>query len=151
MHSRIFQIEEAPIDVDDYINEYTFEESGFVGSVADYVDESRDRPDDIDWLISYIGKYGAVYNKKKESIVFNKGFKENYFRQKYDQFHTYVSKITFEDFVNDSYVPYKLKTLIEETGGFYVYNCGWETLDSFIRDMTEGKEYYIGGTVDYHR
>lgn len=150
MHSRIIQLSKEPIDKDDYITEDTFIDD-FVGVIADYVSEETDREEDIKWLLYAIKEYGIVYNDKEESIIFPKGFKENYFRERFKELKEVVQNISLEQFASNSTVAYNLASLIEDKHGFYIYTSFWQSFDSFVRgELEEGEKYYIGGTIDYH-
>ena len=117
MHSRIFQMDIEPINKEDHIDESTFYEDTFIGSIADYVDEDTNRDEDIQWLVDCYEKYGMEYNKEEGYVVFKKGFKENYFRERFKLFKEAVDELTF---------------------------------DRFVRQLEEGKKYYLGATIDYH-
>ncbi len=163
MHSRIFQIENAPVKKKDYINTGDFED-GFVGQVADYVADSDSRNDDINWLL---GNFEAVvdgsnlligcslidYNPNEESIIFKTGFKEAYFKKKFDELQKITSQLSLEDFANSPYLVYQVEKLLGDKFGFYVQmtDNGYQSLDEFIRsEVKENVKYYFGNTLDYH-
>lgn len=152
MHSRIFQMDIEPINKKDYIDESTFYEDTFIGTIADYVDEDTNRDEDIQWLVDCYKKYGMEYNKKEDYIIFKKGFKKNYFRERFELFKETIDELTFEDFAYDTRANlYKIKSLMEDRFSFYVYfDDYWMTFDRFVRQLEEGKKYYLGATIDYH-
>ncbi len=149
MHSRIIQLSEEPLHKYDYITESDFYEDPFVGSVADYVADTDEREKDIKWLMSCLEPYGARLNKEENSIFFPKGFKQNYFKERLENFKKAVGETTLDDFCN-SVKAWQLAQIIEETFDFYIYVTYPKPLDEFIRDLEEEQKYYIGGIVDYH-
>lgn len=152
MHSRIFQMDIEPINKKDYIDEFTFYEDTFIGTIADYVDEDTNRDEDIQWLVDCYEKYGMEYNKEEDYVIFKKDFKKNYFRERFKLFKEIIDELTFEDFAYDTRANlYKIKSLIEDRFSFYVYfDDYWMTFDRFVRQLEEGKKYYFGATIDYH-
>lgn len=163
MHSRIFQIEDAPVLKKHYIGTGDFEE-GFVGSVADYVADSDDRDGDIKWLVSnfeavtscdslLIGCSLVQYNSADNSIVFLPGFKEGYFKSKFDELKRLTSRMTLHEFANNAYDVYQIEKCILSKFGFYVSSgpSGTQSMDEFIRsEVKENTKYYFGNTIDYH-
>lgn len=152
MHSRIFQMDIEPINKKDYIDESTFYEDTFIGTIADYVDEDTNRDEDIQWLVDCYEKYGMEYNKEEDYVIFKKGFKKNYFRERFKLFKETIDELTFEDFAYDTRANlYKIKSLMEDRFSFYVYfDDYWMTFDRFVRQLEEDKKYYLGATIDYH-
>jgi len=151
MHSRIFQLSESPISKEDYITEELFYDD-FVGQIADYVDDSTEREEDIKWLINTIEKYGATYNEKEQSIVFLKGFKDSYFKERFQKLKEVIQNMNLSEFSTGFMKVYELKDLIEDEYGFYIYyNDSYAPIDAFVReDVEEGKKYFIGNVLDYH-
>lgn len=151
MHSRLYQVSDQPIDKEELTHEYDYYD-GFVGQVADYISE-RDEEKikaDIDWLG---GQAGINVNSDKRTFVITS--KTEYFSKKYDKFKEVLEKLstfTLEDFVspNNWLDFYNLENACEEKYGFYVDDCGWTTLDSWVRNAEENKTYHIGSTFDYH-
>ena len=152
MHSRIFQMDIEPINKEDHIDESTFYEDTFIGSIADYVDEDTNRDEDIQWLVDCYEKYGMEYNKEEGYVVFKEDFKENYFRERFKLFKEAVDELTFEDFAYDMRANlYKVRSLMEDRFSFYVYFIDyWMTFDRFVRQLEKGKKYYLGATINYH-
>lgn len=119
MHSRIFQLSYEKINKDDFITEENFYEDSFIGSVADYVSDNIDRKEDIKWLMERLKPYGAILNKKEESIFFPKGFKKKYFSKKFEELKKMVNEMTLEEFI-DGITAYKLGQIIESKFDFYI-------------------------------
>lgn len=151
MHSRIFQIATKPISKDEWITEMDFYENhSFLGAIADYVNDDTNREEDIQWLLSKFKNMPVEYNKEESSIVFLKGFKETYFKERFEQLKEKVNHMKPEDFL-DSYEVYKIENLLKDQYGFYMYEDGWNRpLDEFVRHLIEGQKYYFGSTIDYH-
>ena len=165
MHSRIYQIGSTPIEKEDYINESDFYENSFVGEVADYVNDSTDRADDLDWLKSYCGDdKGITIDIENGTIVIND--KRKYFSEIFDKFKELLNKLseeaTLEAFARLDKSYWGLSSTLYDLDctangdkfGFYVYDMddnGYITrFDEFLRYAEEGKTYYFGGTIDYH-
>ena len=148
----IFQMDIEPINKKDYIDESTFYEDTFIGTIADYVDEDTNRDEDIQWLVDCYEKYGMEYNKEEDYVIFKKGFKKNYFRERFKLFKETIDELTFEDFAYGTRANlYKIKSLMEDRFSFYVYfDDYWMTFDRFVRQLEKGKKYYLGATIDYH-
>jgi oligoribonuclease NrnB/cAMP/cGMP phosphodiesterase (DHH superfamily) len=149
MHSRIFQLSDEKIKKNNYVRASDFYEDSFIGSVADYVSDDIDRKEDIKWLMERLKPYGAILNKKEESIFFPKGFKKKYFSKKFEELKKMVNEMTLEEFI-DGITAYKLEQIIESKFDFYIYIEYLQPLDDFVRGLEEGKKYYIGGIVNYH-
>lgn len=153
MQSIIFQIEEKPIDKSKYINKEVFY-NDFVPSIASYVDNSKNREEDILWLIESIKSYGVNYDSTRYSIIFNKGFKNNFFECQFIKMKKLANEITLDEFSENNisgHKLYSLKKSIENKFGFYIYNSGYcQTLDEFVRSLAEEKTYYFGNTIIYH-
>lgn len=155
MHSRIFEISKKVIDKADFNDSFSYCESYFVGGIADYVSDSADRDDDLEWLenvlLDRIGEF-VDFDKEEGSFIFKEGFKEEYFRPNFEKFKKMAEEITLEDFASSSLETYKLKVLMSDDFSFYFDEEGdLSNLDSFIRTgAIADVKYYIGGTVDYH-
>lgn len=156
MHSRIIQLSTKPIDKDNFLSESLFYD-GFVGTIADYVDENTDREKDIKWFVEFLNRFPCTYNNDEKSIVFHKDFKEKYFEEKYKLFKKASENITLDDFCGNknSTKIYDISSLINDRYGFYVYfedDYSLYTLDEFVRYNLEKREekYYFGNTIDYH-
>lgn len=150
MHSRIIQLSESFIGEEDYINEEVLIDNGFVNGMIDYVSSETDRENDIEWFVQYLQQFGCV-EYDGEKIVFKKGFKENYFKDRFLQLKSKVAEMEFKDFF-DSLKLYELMKLIKHNYGFYVYiHDYYYNLDDFVRYiLKEDVEYYFGTTLDYH-
>jgi hypothetical protein len=156
MHSRIYQVSEKPVEK--FIEEYRYEDS-FVGSIADYVSpvesESEDYINDLKWLQS--ATQGLKVNIKKGTITITS--KEDYFETKHEKFKELLEKlrdITLADFAsNKNHFDFAdLRDSYDNKYKFYIDDndeyCGLTTLDNWVRNAEENKEYYIGSIFDYH-
>lgn len=154
MHSRIFQLATSEIEPDDYLSELDFDsEDYFVGPIADYVSSDCDRKEDIRFLLELYKEHGIQYEEDEQGnsyLVFSDSFKKNYFENRFNKIANDLSNMTLEQFASDYSTVYKISNAIEDKFGFYVYFDHPETFDSFVRCLTPGTRYYIGGTVDYH-
>ena len=158
MHSRIYQVSEKPIT--DFISEYRYED-WFVGNHADYVSpveyQSEDYMSDLKWLRDVTE--GIKVDLKKGTITVTS--KKEYFEKKHDSFKNILEELsntTLEDFSNGNYSlsskMYELKSAYEDESSFYIDDndeyIGITPLDNWVRNVEEGKEYYIGTITDYH-
>ena len=154
MHSRIFQVGLKPIDKCDYIEESTYWDHWFVGSVADYVTDSDDRADDIDWLKGCYQNKGFEFGADDNGEYFIVKNKQAYFANSFAYFMETIDKIksyTIDDFVQGFHEMWQLKNAYEEKFGFYMDADGeLLSMDSFVRYCATEAKYYIGGTVDFH-
>ena len=155
MHSRIFQISSKPIDEKNYINEdrYYSHDTGFVGSVADYVVASNE-PSDYEWLNSQPGISVDLRN-----MTFKLVSKEDYFRASYKDFKDHLAEaeqMTFEDFIcgRSTKTFVLLANSYEDRYAVYVDDIdecnGLITLDDFVRNSENGTVWHLGATINYH-
>lgn len=153
MHSRVFQLAREPISKEDYITSFSLD-GCFIGQIADYANESKNREEDLEWLASAIEPHGAILDYKKETIYFPEGFKVSYFKKRFEAFREVVERITLETFAGVSTMSgldmHRLKSLIEDEFSFYIYVDYPQTLDDFVRDLEEDTSYYVGAIMDYH-
>ena len=165
MHSRIFQLERFPGDIEDNcIYEEDFYDMDapyewFIGTVADYVSENVDKQADIDWLISTLSRQAEFITINDDddedhiSITFLSGFKHAYFERRYHEFRNRASNMSLETFTNDTEI-FTVERLIKDKFGFYIYSSyyGLLPLDSFVRQLDNNQEhtFYFGTTLDYH-
>lgn len=161
MHSRIIQlereienIENSPMTESTIVGDY--DGPYFVGVIADYISDDVDRYDDINWFTSYLKTFNSDKNKvvelNGEEIIFKKGFKETYFKHRFDNFKKIANEFTLDKFV-DSFEVYSITSEIDDKYGFYIYGIdnSLKTVDSFIRELpNEDIKYHIGTTLDYH-
>ncbi|HHW57980.1 MAG TPA: hypothetical protein GXX15_10030 [Clostridia bacterium] len=154
MHGTIFQLEEKPLRFEeDFACEEDFYDD-FVKVIADYVNEDIDRDAEIRYFVEYLKKYKEImYDPQEYSIIFPKGFREEYFSERFFNLKKFVQELTLEEFSTDSTKVWILKNLINEKYGIYIYSrqSSWITFDEFVRcNLKEGQKYYIGTVLDYH-
>ena len=153
MHSRIFQVSMKPIENTDYIDESNYYDHWFTNSIADYVSDSTNRIEDINWLESCTK--GIIVSSDEDGEFLIVTDREKYFKNKFDAFKEAIEIIkdfTITEFVNDlSYDIWKVNNAYENKYGFYV-DTDEEliTLDEFVRTCVLNAKYYIGATLDYH-
>lgn len=152
MHDLIYQLNDEIIDKDDFLTEEELYDN-FVGIIADYVDGDIDRDAAINELVISLTPYGIIYDPTEQSIVFKKGFKEAFFKERFAKLKKYVSELTLEEFSGtaDTFPLYYIKKTIEDKYGTYIYfNNVCIIFDEFIRNMKEGQKYFFGSAIDYH-
>ena len=150
MHSRIFQVSENPIT--DLIHESRYDEYLVGQDGIDYVVESESRAEDIEWLKH---SKGLEITENTIKVV----SKKEYFEKSFEEFQEYIEKFsnyTTEDFINpQNWLDfYHLKYAYDDQNGFKIDDndeyFGITSLDNWVRNIEEGKTYYIGKTFDYH-
>lgn len=163
MHSRIFQIESSPVDVEDRICEDTIPE-WFTGSIADYVADIKadNREEEIEWLMST--NFGKVCERVGDELTFKIDVGD-FFEKDFELFKETVdglSKVTFDQFISGHqtdipvnktlyHLMFTLKEAYDDKYGFYVWNDGdLCTMQSWMRHVEPCGVYYLGGIVDYH-
>lgn len=163
MHSRIFQIESAPVSEDNYLCKELIPD-WFTYSVADYVAEvgHEERDGDIDWLMRT--DFGKACKRDGDKITFNI-YTDVFFESNFEQFQKALedlSKVTLEQFAGERQpnVPYEksldhlmflIKEAYDDRLGFYVWqDDDLYTLQSWMRTVKPCEVYYFGGVVDYH-
>ena len=162
MHSRILGIVDKDFyaaHIDEYswnLNCFEYETPGF----ADYCSTDTDLDKDFMWLIECIvfETDAALINidDKELTIQFRPGFKEAYFRKKWE---TLVKNVigapdAFDQFCGNKHTDfsYRCRKLLSKEFGFYVADeyGSYETLDDFIRGVDYDKTYKVFASVDYH-
>ena len=160
MHSRIFGII-TKREYDEYIKEegemkmplWQFEQS--LPDGMDYVDDDTDLNEDFEWLITYLRKKSEKfeYNVDTHEIKFLKGFKEEYFKERWDEIKKLIeAPNAFNEFCNDTMLSFKIGDAANEHYGFYQCDeegC-YETFDDFIRWIDLDQIYVVFGSLDYH-
>lgn len=152
MHSKIIQVSINPISKSEWITEYIFDESSFVGWIADYLDSVSEfeRKQIINRFGESLEKsfYGGIeYKKENATIVVNEKFRAIYDEKMLKQLKKIVEKMENTSF---SEQRFEVMSILNDQFGTYVYdNLGLSTLDSFLVDLLPGT-YFIGGVVDYH-
>lgn len=160
-HSRIFMISQSPIDPDDYITEDTCIGEGgewsFVGSIGDYVNDETNREEDIQWLRDVLivtMKDKVEFNEEEVSFTFKEGFKEEYFKQKKEDFLQIVENMTSgrpEWVFEGQLFASAAANAITDKWSFYFYDNGFfQSIDSFIRNTEPNVKFYVGNSIDYH-
>lgn len=154
MHSRIFQASRKPINKCDYIEESNYWDHWFLNEIADYVVESDDRNEDIEWLKVCCGNKGIEFGVDDSGEYFIVKSKQEYFADKFERYMEILNIIqhyTLDGFINGIHEIWSLNNFYEEKFGFYVdLNGDLLCFDRFVRYCNIEEKYYIGGTLDYH-
>lgn len=163
MHSRIIGLVEKDY-YDNHKDEHSWElyYDDEVPHFADYTDSDTDVAEDFMWLVQVLvhdtDSSLMEVDDKELTIKFKPGFKERYFKDKWDAL---VKKLlgnpdSFDEFCGlKGPFPgfdYDLKKLIDEEYSFYIADeyGGYETLDHFVRSINYDKTYKCFDSVDYH-
>lgn len=141
---RIYQVHTTPILDIEHIKEEDFYDYLSPGSYFDRVFNTYNEGSDF---IDFIKNYADLNNN---SFIFHKDAKEKYFKSSFEKFKELVSKMSLEDFADDNY-QYELSSLIEDRFGDYIQSdeYGLCTFDFFVRNIVQGRTYYLGGIVGY--
>ena len=163
MHSRIFGVTEKEyFDTHQEEHDWELNYDYDVPSFADYTSTDTDLEDDLEWLVQCLGydtdKSLFEYDKSEHTIKFKPGFKEAYFKPKWDKLLKQVlgNPDAFDQFCGNAKhsndIMYDVRKCIDEEFGFYVADeyGNWETMDSFVRRMDYDKTYKVFDSVDYH-
>lgn len=157
MHSRIVELSNEPILVDERLSEDSIPE-WFYHTVADYTNADTDRNQDIKWFLEHVGSIVDVAENGL-SFSFKPNAKQMYFRRSY---HAFLEKareltgISLDAFSGETkcdigMAMYKLNSFYNDTFGFYIYyQDELKTLDDWIRETDLSGSFYFGGTLDYH-
>lgn len=160
MYNTIYHMSEystprTKLTEEDIITEHNW----FVHLIAEYVDASAERDNDIQKLYDSFDeetkKYVELYYRNGQfvSIEFKKGFKQAYFKKKYMLLKKAANTITLEDFTKDNLATFNIISLAEDKYSAYVLDDTTEGLwcfDKFVRLLDdEGSVWYFGNTIDY--
>lgn len=157
-HSNIFQISSKPIGrghwtvADDYVD------TGFVGEIADYVDDltEEERLGCLEWCEKYDIAPGIEVDAKAETIKIVS--KEEYFREKWKK--TAAAAMKLAEMPLKEFATSEAQEALDDIG--YYGNSrhdlyadapdiwGFCPFDEFVRNVNDGDVFYIGGIVDYH-
>lgn len=160
MHSRIFGIITKE-EYEEYIEcngelempKWQFEEN--LPPEMDYVDGDVNFEEDCQWLIKCLKQNSnkLEYDENTHVIKFLSGFKEEYFKKKWDTLHSFIHQPdAFDQFCKNTMLPFRMSETINDRYSFYQCdeNGGYETFDNFVRYLDTNKEYVIFGSLDYH-
>lgn len=152
-HCLIIELSEKPIDIDDRVTAYEFEDDDDIQYAADYIQDLDDAGRTYEESVEdFLGELGGIvtYNKEDNSITFTDV--EKYFEKDFKAIKDMVANATIENFVKGS-LAYNLRNRISDRFGTYIYHtgeCSYPIAD-FIRDYAkDGSKFYIGGICDYH-
>lgn len=121
---------------------------------ADYVDDEVNFEEDFEWFCGFLNNNNDYfeYNPETHTIRFTKGFKEQYFKDRFEKLKEILNAENgLERFCSDG-ASYEFKSTVEDETGFLVTDDygDWMNLDQFIRDLDCGEEYVVFGSLDYH-
>lgn len=136
--------------------------TGFIGNIANYVDDDIDSAADIRDLAESLEGSGLAQFQKDEdgailSITFQEGFREWYFRDRYVDFMAKLAQVqalaspqSFATRLLDTPL-YLLGQAHTNDYSRYVYSCDEiSTFDAFVRHIQYGVPNYFGTTIYYH-
>jgi len=152
----VYQIECSPIDKSDYITEATFFDSAFLKSVADYVTQDIDTDNEAENLFAQTEKHGGKCNRTEKSLSFPAEYSRSYFKERFYRFKELVKdmcSIDLQLFCHNKILSSKIREVsscFNNRDEDYVYSDGEiETFDEFVRSISPGETYYLGGIVAY--
>ena len=146
-HCLIVQLSKEPIDKEDFITPYTFEDDDDINYVSDYVGEREDYEESVQWFLEQLGA-SVTYDKSDNSITFVN--KEEYFKEDFEKFSKLVQNFTLKDFCDYDWVS-KVQRYIRPWFDTHIYMDYSQPMGEFIREYGKaGEKFYIGGICDYH-
>ena len=157
MHSRIVELSNEPILVDERLSEGSIPE-WFYHTVADYTNAATDRNQDIKWFLEHVGSIADVAENGL-SFSFKPNAKQMHFERSYHAFLEKVCELTgisLNAFAGETkydigMAMYKLNDCFNDKFSFYIYfQDKLKTLDDWIRVTDLSGSFYFGGTIDYH-
>lgn len=162
MHSRIYQVIEAPLPIEERMTSGDIPE-WFCNSVADYVDdiEESERAEDMEWFCAAFHGDCDI-NAETGEITFSADAKKHYFEQKYQEYREILGKlqaVSFEEFAGivsgtgTERNVHMLGDIYAKEYGFYIVDNEESeviTLDAWVRHTDLTKTHFLGGIVDYH-
>lgn len=161
MHSKIFQISNAPIDKDDYSSPECYYDDSQV--FADYIGEpikGETREDCIKYLAESISDLFS-YDKEAGAFVYKGKDALHEFKQKWlEAIREITDKLTADNLIEEHNV-YRLRRLtlqthLDSSFRFHINEWnGWagpmEDLVEYARyQLKEGDRIYVGAVIDYH-
>lgn len=161
MENRIIQLElskqktiDNPLDVFDLIATDN-ENIAFLGEVTNYVSDDlcivENEAENLKNYLKHKSKNDLFEINNFESITFKKGFKESYFKRRFDDFKNISKKFTMKDFL-DLYEVSRLNSILSTQGSIYIYTENEDMhLDVFIRRLPdEDVTYYFGNILEFY-
>lgn len=160
MHNTIYEITTYPKKENDFLSQGDFYDHWFMKNVANRLDDNIDRNVYLNLFKDLLKNNNTgKFNLKNNSFAIIEQGKENYFNSKFEQFKESIkklNKISLYDFStsgNDIQTEmYTLNNSFSEEYKIYISSDDGDiiTFDKFIRDAEIGKNYYIGGILNYY-
>ena len=117
--------------------------------VADYIDDMDEKAQEEDRqdFLHMPGIHAVTRNIFKVD-------KSEYFKGRYESLRSQVAELTPEEFSGKTPKGfaklYEIKSTIDDQCGYYIYTSYADTMDNWVRDAEEDKEYELGSVLDYH-
>ena len=157
MHARIYQISLENKCEEDWINDELITDSDMAYYGIDYVCESDEREDDLQWLKDTLPTDMFSVNGNEITLL-NDG--ADILASHFKKIKDYINGISEENYVNDTFpYDYKIKNLVNNILNiehlFFIddwSNCPTYSID-FIRychQRGKGTKFYVNGILDYH-
>lgn len=153
MHGRIFEIREERLPREEWMNESSFYEEE-TGSWCDWMRDSEDRKDDLNWLKSALPS--SIFKVRGGVIEVISDGKE-YIEEWIEGLKKQIDELTTEKAKTSSAVhsiKRNLEDMIDVDFMFYTDYTPYPHLSTeFIRDCInnyQGKKLYVCGIIDYH-
>lgn len=155
MHSRIFEISTEPIAVSDRKNSDSYADDEFVMSRVDYVADSYDREDDLNWLMECLPE--GCFTLEGDCLTLVKTPTE-YVEDYIAKIQARANDLTLDNVTREnSLALYQVKSALCALSFFNGICIDFEEevreLPIFIIDIYNkpvGTKFYIGGVSDYH-
>lgn len=132
----------------------TDEEVAFLGTVSNYISDGlciEDEIEDFERHLKHKTSNSLFEINNLESITFKPGFKESWFKRRFDDFKNISKKFKIDDFLSLSEVG-RLHSIIEGDNDIYIYTKdNYVDLDTFIRRLPDKEiTFYFGSILEFY-
>lgn len=153
MHGRIFEISKTGFKDKSFHYLFSYEDLSQLPRIADYVEDSHDRNEDINHLRNELSRYKGIIFDESYFIV-GDNFQEEYFFERFNEFQKIANELSIKEFssrTRGKSMTYDIQKLIEDDLDIRVFchDRGHISLDEFVRNIEPNTRYYIGGVGDY--
>ena len=156
MWGLLLQLERDPIAVEDRRMKGEVLMGYFIPVVADklWECEEENRVQEFLDFTRSLPKDFCIADETEMSIVFKEGFREAFFKKRFDLFKETADGLTLEEFASDNSV--RMTKLRESLNSFFdtyvIEGTEWYvSFEEFVRKLEPNEKFYIGALMHYHR